>query len=103
MKKFDKNPKDFKKEELSFEEHEEFASDLLKAQNILQPWVQRFYYAYSVNGKEVKQLINVLNLLSSKICCTQDDVWWTKQKKTYKDNKFCGKDSPYYGTGKIAW
>jgi hypothetical protein len=89
--------KNFRKEPLSFEDHEELADDLRKAQEILERWVQRFNYAYSVNGREVKELKMVLNLLSSKICCTQDD-WYQQLPELEDDQK-----SPYYGNGKKAW
>jgi len=104
MKKFNKNPKDFRKEPLSFEEHEELAKDLKMAQQILEPWMDRFYHAYSVNGKECKHLHNVLNLLSSKICNDQDNHWYTLPTDSLsEDDPNRAHNSPYYGKGKVAW
>jgi hypothetical protein len=98
MKKFDISPKDFRKFPLDKEEHVELAADLRAAQKILEPWVQRFYHAYPVNGKEVKELIKTLNLLSSKICSTQDSHWYS-----LKETEVDGHNCPYYGKGKSAW
>ena len=95
MREFKRNYKDFTKEPLDHEEHRELASDLRKAQEILEPWMNRFNNAYSVNGKEVAELRRVLNLLSSKICNTQDNHYY----KLPDD----GHRSPYYGEGKCAW
>ncbi len=96
--------RNFKKFLLDLDEHAELANDLRIAQNILEPWVERFYKAYSVNGNEVKQLKTVLNLLSSKICDTQDNYWY--EQLCENEKKLVGTEhstSPYYGKGKIAW
>lgn len=82
-----------KKIPLTIDEHLKLAKDLRAAQEILQPWLDRFYKAYSVNGKEVNQLWRVLNLLSSQICNTQDDQWF----------RITDKKTPYYGNGKRAY
>lgn len=95
MKEFKRNYKDFRKEPLDRDEHIEFAKDLRKAQEILEPWANRLNNAYSVNGKEVAQLKTVLNLLSSKICNTQDTHYCRLANE--------GHPSPYYGDGKCAW
>ncbi len=96
MKKFNKSSRNFKKTKLDIDEHKELALDLRKAQEILEPWVNRFYIAYSVNGKQVAELKKVLRLLSSTICSTQDNEF-------YNDCHTNEHDSPYYGSGKIAW
>lgn len=95
MKKFTRNYKNFRKEPLDKDEHFELASDLRNAQEILEPWVNRFNNAYSVNGKEVAELKKVLNLLSCKICNTQDNHYYKLPGNQH--------DSPYYGEGKCAW
>jgi len=87
-----------KKVPLSIQEHEELALDLAKAQKILEPWVDRFYKAYSVNGREVAELKKTLNLISSKTPCLQDDHWYHLPEEQKKSNS-----SPYYGIGRIAW
>ncbi len=92
-----------KKIPLSFDEHKKLAKDLRSCQDILEPWVGRFYKCYGVKSPEVMELKKVLNLLSSKICCSQDNAWYELQKYTFKDDENWGKDSPYYGKGKIAW
>lgn len=98
MREFNLSPSNFKKFPLDKEEHLELARDLRKAQEILEPWMQRFNHAYSVNGKEVKELWKVLNLLSSKICDTQDNHWYRLEEA-----KEDGHISPYYGKGKVGW
>ncbi len=98
MKKFNKDKKSFKKEPLDLMEHKELAKDLRKAQEVLEPWMERFYHAYSVNGKECKEIKKALNLLSSKICCTQDNHWYALE-----ESKTEGNNTPYYGSGKCAW
>jgi hypothetical protein len=84
-----------KKIPLTKEEHEKLAEDLRKSQEILEPWMDRFFQAYSVKSRECKDLHYVLNLLSSKICDHQDDHWYRLGNDT--------NDSPYYGKGKSAW
>ena len=85
------------KKPLSKEEHIQLAKDLRKAQEILEPWMDTFYKTYPVNGKECRELKTVLNLLSSKICCSQDNHWY---KIPYGDQDH---KTPYYGSGKVAW
>ena len=97
MKKFESKFACHKKVPLDLEEHEEFAAALREAQKLLEPWVERFHHAYSVNGKEVKELRQVLRLLSSTICCTQDNHWYAITDKGQ------GHNCPYYGKGKVAW
>lgn len=98
MKKFELSPKDFRKFALDANEHEEFALALREAQKLLEPWVQRFYHAYPVNGKEVKELLKTLRLISSTICSTQDNHWYSSIGCEVDKRK-----NPYYGQGKIAW
>jgi len=82
MKKLsDIGDRNFKKVELDFDEHDELAHDLEIAKQILEPWLERFYKAYSVNGKEVKELKKVLNLLHYQISVTQDYHWFKKLNK----------------------
>ena len=92
MKKREDMPKGQKKIPLDLQEHEELAADILKVTEILSPWVNRFYKAYSVNGKEARQLLQALQIISSQICCIQDSHWY----KCCKDDT---KKSPYYGNG----
>jgi hypothetical protein len=101
MKKIDKFPKNFKKTPIDFHEHKELASDLIKAQEILEPWMDRFYLAYSVNGKEVKNLHSVLKLLSS-IIRFEQDYHWSKLhiECSSLDERL---KSPYYRSGKCGW
>ena len=87
-----------KKVPLTKEDHLKLAKDLRKAQEILEPWVDRFYDAYSVRGKEVGQLLLVLRFLSSKICCVQDNHWY---QIPHSQNE--GHNTPYYGSGKKGW
>lgn len=87
-----------KKEKLSCDEHFNFAADLEKATRILGPWMQRFFDAYPVNGKECRELKNALRLLSSTICCTQDNHFFKLSEEERQDAK-----TPYYGKGKIAY
>jgi hypothetical protein len=84
-----------KKIPFTLEEHESLANDLLKAQKLLEPWMDKFYTAYSVNGNECKDLHNVLKLLSNKICDHQDKAWYALKNNGHK--------SPYYGLGKTGW
>ena len=82
------------KKPLSKEEHFSLAKDLRNAQECLEKWSERFYNAYSVNGKEVKELHKVLHLLSCTICDTQDNHFYLNVEN---------EKTPYYGDGKIAW
>jgi len=84
------------KKPLTKEEHEVLAKDLRKAQEILEPYMQKLYDAYGVNSLPSKQLKKTLNLLSSKLCCSLEDRWFYVKNK--EDNS-----SPYYGYGKKAW
>lgn len=80
-----------KKNPLSIQEHLAFSKDLLVSQQILEKWVQRFYDAYPVNGKECKQLLQVLVLISSRICSLQEKRWFELPLNTRKEMK-----CPYY-------
>ena len=86
------------KEKLNCDEHFDLAKDLQKATKILEPWMQRFYDAYPVNGKECRELKKALRLLSSTICCTQDNHFFKLDAEERQETK-----SPYYGNGKIAY
>ena len=86
------------KKKLTCDEHFDLANDLQKVTQILDPWMQRFYDAYHVNGKECRELKNALRLLSSTICCTQDNHFFKLDEKERQEAK-----TPYYGNGKIAY
>ena len=83
---------------LSSEEHKHVAKDLRKAQEILEPMMEKIYKSYGVNSKESKQLHTVLNLLSSKMCASLDNRWYQLSRIEIE-----GHSSPYYGSGKVAW
>lgn len=82
-----------KLKKISKEEHLKCAKDLRKAQEILEPWMHRFWEAYPRNDARSIAMRKVLNILSSKLCCLLDDDWYEDE-----DDK-----TPYYGSGKIAW
>ncbi len=102
MKKFKSKPSKVKVP-LDIEEHIELASDLRKCQEILEPWMDRFSYAYSSKSKERQQIWTVLNLLSSKICHLQDNHFHNIHDIRFEKDPYFGMKSPYYGSGKVAW
>lgn len=87
-----------KKKPLTKQEHLECAKALRDAQKLLEPYMERFWEAYPVKDKRCKDLRTVLNILSSKLCCDLDTDWYNLPE-TNED----GHNTPYYGSGKIAW
>lgn len=89
---------------LTFEEHENLAKDLRLAQEILEPWLEKLWKAYGVKHINGKNMWNILNLLSSKICNTLSTEWYkipTKDLEAGDPN--LGHNCPYYGDGKSAY
>jgi len=79
---------------LNEEEHRKLASDLRKAQEILEPYMERLWQAYGVKSKEANQLFKVLNLVSSQLCNSLDNRWYQIPNLEH---------SPYYDSGKSYW
>ncbi len=88
---------------LTFEEHEKLAKDMRQAQEIMEPWLERLWQAYGVKSKDASQLFQVLNLLSSKMCCQLDNRYYEIHATEEEHEKFIGHRSPYYGSGKVAY
>lgn len=86
---------------LTFIEHIELAKDLRKAQEILQPWLEKLWQSYGVNSSEASQMYQVLNLLSSKLCCKLDDKWYKIMNELPLEDQT--NTSPYYGKNKSAY
>lgn len=88
---------------LTLEEHKALALDMRKAQEIMEPWLQRLWEAYGVKSKDASQLFQVLNLLSSKMCCQLDNRYYQTPITEKEHAEFLGHKSPYYGNGKVAY
>jgi len=81
-----------KKIPMTKEDHFEFVEDLKIISQLLSKWEDRFYKTFNVNSVHVRCLCSASRMLTSKLCCKMDDLWY-KQITSEK--------SPYYNSGII--
>lgn len=85
-----------KKVPLTIKEHRMLAEDLRDALVIMEHWVDRFYTAFSVKGKEVKQMERVIGLLRTDMPLTLDNSWYRIPVEEFGVTTNQHLRSPYY-------
>jgi hypothetical protein len=90
---------------LTLEENEKLSKDMRKAQEILEPWLERLCESYGVKCKEAHLMREVLRILSGRIRIEMDFRWYQIEeiKELSEKNPFSNNRSPYLGTDIIHY